>query len=164
MGRNKYRFMAGIAISSVMVLGACDRGDVVTEHVGDESPTPANTPEEADPAGGVDEPGGVTFGFTDFVVEAEFAEGEELYASYEEERDQVVAEYRNDLEGETFEGNEAWDELEPVIEGIEIDPETPDEEVIASVMDAFELGDNVTSLTISVTYEDGTDEEYELEE
>ncbi|WP_088009421.1 YusW family protein [Indiicoccus explosivorum] len=163
MGRNKYRIAAGIGFASILALGACDSGDEVTEHVGDELPTPAETPEEADPGGGVDEAGGVAFGFTDLEVEAVLAEGGDFYASYEEERDDVTAEYQNAAEEVDVEGNDAWDAIEPAIQELEIDPEMTDEEVLAAVAEAFGIDGAYESLSVSVTYEDGTEEEYEAE-
>lgn len=164
MKRNKSRLFIGITLSAALALGACGEEENVTEHVGDDLPTPAHTPDEADPAGGVDDPGGETFGFTEIEVEATYPTGEEFYVNYEEIKDQVDAEYVNGFEGVDEAGNDAWDEMEQAISTLEIDPEMPEAEVIEAVITAFELTEGFETLQVEVTYADGTDSDYEYTE
>lgn len=158
--------LATLLFSSALVLAACGDETEVEEPVSEEAPQEANEtnpPDEARTGGGITEEniGGGTFGFTDFDLDVDYPDQDDaVNISYEETRDQVDAEYENKLTDTDVEGNDAMDEIEPAFSGLELNSDTPDDEVISKVIEAFSLEDGFESFELEITYQDGTEKEY----
>jgi hypothetical protein len=164
MAYKKTALITSIVLSSSLALAACGDDTQVTEPVGDETVEEQPTaPEDASPEGGVDQDsiGGETFGFTEFELDVDYPDEDDVFdVSYEEDRDAVEAEYENKRTGQDLSGNDAMRELEPIFGGLDFDVDTPDDEVISQVVEAFEIEEGYSSLEIEVRFPDGTEKEY----
>ena len=52
------------------------------------------------------------------------------------------------------------DEIEPGLSQLELTTDTPDDEAISQVVEAFGIDSGYTEIEIEVRYPDGTDKEY----
>ncbi|TDL34350.1 hypothetical protein E2R51_01145 [Jeotgalibacillus sp. S-D1] len=77
------------------------------------------------------------------------------------EKDTVKALYEDQRNMLLLSGDEAYQEIEPVLSSLDINAETSDEEVIKRVMEDFEVEDGFQSIEIEITHEDGAEKEYE---
>ena len=168
MAYKKSSLLTSLLLSSTLILAACGGGEeeeVVTEPVGEQAQTeqPVST-DDASPGGGIGEDniGGEIYGFTEFNLNVEYPDQEDaMTVTYEEDRDQISAEYVNPMTDAELSGDDAMNEINRAFGQIDIDQETPDEEVISQVTEAFGIEDNYSSLEINVRYPDGNDKQYE---
>lgn len=166
MTGNKKNLLAPILFSSMLILGACGDDEQVTEPVNNENqeqPADAGGTENASPEGGLDQNsiGGKTFGFTELDVNVDFPDMDDMIElNYEEDRDKVEAEYKNKMTETDLSGNDAMDEIEPGLSQLELTTNTPDDEAISQVVEAFGIEDGFTEIEIEVRYPDGTEKEY----
>lgn len=169
MTRNKKMIFPALIMSTTLALAACGNDDEVTQPVTDDAPEETTAPEgesteDASPSGGVDNDavGGETFGFTELSVDVDMPdEDDAIDISYEEDRDQVEAEYENKIDGVDLSGDDAMNEIEPALSQLDITADTPDDEVISQVIEAFGIDPGYKKIEIEVTYPDGTDKDYE---
>lgn len=169
MIRNKKMMFTALVMSSTLALAACGSDDEVTQPVTDDAPTETEAPEEestedASPSGGVsnDEVGGETFGFTELSVDVDMPDEDDVIdISYEEDRDSVEAEYENKIEGVDLSGDDAMNEIQDALSQLDITAETPDDEVISQIVEAFGIDAGYKKIEVEVTYPDGTDKDYE---
>lgn len=152
---NKKNALASLLFSSVLLLAACGGDEQVTEPVNsDGQEQPADTENTSSEAG-------ETFGFTEFDVNADFPDMDDMIEiSYEEDLDKIEAEYKNKMTETNLSGNDAMDEIEPGLSQLELTPDTADDDVIAQVIDAFGIKEGFTEIEIEVKYPDGTEKEY----
>ncbi|TFD92476.1 YusW family protein [Jeotgalibacillus sp. R-1-5s-1] len=80
------------------------------------------------------------------------AEGETIEASFEDEQNMMM-----------LSGDDAFQEMQPVLSGFEFTVDTPDEEVIDAVIEGFEIEEGFQSIEIEIKFEDGTEKDYERE-
>lgn len=166
MTYKKSSLLTSLLLSSTLILAACGGGEEeVTEPVGEQAQTdqPVST-DDASPGGGIGEDniGGEIFGFTEFELNVDYPDQEDaVNVRYAEDRDEITAEYVNQTTDANLSGDDAMNEIEPAFGQINIDQETPDEEVISQVTEAFGIEDNYSSLEINVRYPDGSDKQYE---
>lgn len=167
MKNNKLIFPA-LIMSSALALAACGDDEEVTQPVTDEAseetPAPeAESTEDASPSGEAEGTAdGKTYGFTDLSVEVDMSDQDEaLDFSYEEERGQVEAEYENKTDGVVLTGDDAFNELEQGLSQLNLTPDTPDDEVIKQIVEAFGIDANFKKIEIEIDYADGSDKNYE---
>ncbi|MGO1057508.1 YusW family protein [Planococcus sp. FY231025] len=164
MAHKNSRLLPALIFSSVLVLGACGESDEVNEPVGNESQTePAPKTGEASPGGGTDEDsiGGETFGFTELSVEAGYPELDDAISiEYEEDRDNIFAEYKNRFTEDDLSGDEAMQQMEQSLQKLELTADTTDEEAITQIVEAFGLEEGYEYIEAEVRYPDGTEKEY----
>ncbi|MBT2569292.1 YusW family protein [Planococcus sp. ISL-110] len=155
---NKRNTLAPLLFSSVLLLAACGDDEQVTEPVnndGQEQPTDSEGTENTSPEASE------TFGFTEFEVNADFPDMDDMIEiNYEEDRDEIEAEYKNKMTETDLSGNDAMDEIEPGLSQLELTPDTADDDAIAQVIAAFGIEDDFTEIEIEVKYPDGTEKEY----
>lgn len=168
MATHKKMLFPVLIMSATLALAACGDDEEVTQPVTDEAPEETTLPEEestedASPSGGTEGTAdGETYGFTDLSVDVDMPEQDDaLDLSYEEERGQVEAEYENKIDGVDLSGDEAFNEMEQGLSQLDITPDTPDDEVISQVVEAFGIDSGFKKIEIEVDYADGSDKNYE---
>lgn len=168
MTKNKKLIFPALIMSSALALSACGDDEEVTQPVTDESaeetPAPeAESTEDASPSGGTEgTPDGETYGFTDLSVDVDMPDQDDaLDFSYEEERGQVEAEYENKIDGVDLTGDDAFNEMEQGLSQLNLTPDTPDDEVISQVVEAFGIDAGFKKIEIEIDYADGSDKNYE---
>ena len=148
--------MRVIAFALPLALAACGDDEEVTQPVTDDASEETSAPE----AEGTSD--GKTYGFTDLSVEVDMPDQDEaLDLSYEEERGQVEAEYENKIDGVDLTGDDAFNEMEQGLSQLNLTPDTPDDEVISQVVEAFGIDPGFKKIEIEVDYADGSDKNYE---
>ncbi|WP_227396663.1 YusW family protein [Jeotgalibacillus aurantiacus] len=80
------------------------------------------------------------------------AEGETIKASFEDEQNMMM-----------LSGDDAFQEMQPVLSSFEFTVDTPDEEVINAVIEGFEIEEGFQSIDVEIKFEDGTEKDYERE-
>lgn len=152
MSLRRNTLLIGLILSSAFVFGACggnededatadltnnDLSNDITD--GDPGEQPADTP-------------GHTYGFKRFelVVHSQNPD-DTLEILYEEKKDATDVEYMKKSSNQTILGSEAMDLLHPFLEALSIDEKTSDEEVIAEIIDSFQL-ENYDSIEATITY------------
>lgn len=164
---NKKNALASLLFSSALLLAACGEDEQVTQPVNNdnqEQSSDTGGTENASPEGGLDQEsvGGETFGFTEFDVNADFPDMDDMIEiSYEEDRDKIEAEYKNKMTNADLAGNDAMDEIEPGLSQLELTTDTADDDVIAQVIEAFGIENDFTEIEVEVRYPDGTEKEYQ---
>lgn len=156
---NKKNALASLLFSSALILGACGDDEQVTQPVNNDN---QEQPAETGNTDTTSSEFGETFGFTDFDFNVDFPDMDDMIEiSYEEDRDQIEAEYKNKMTDTDVSGNAAMDEIEPGFSQLELTAETPDADVIAQVIEAFGVEDGFTELEIEIRFPDGTEKEYQ---
>lgn len=168
MLKNKKFIFPALIMSSALALAACGDDEEVTQPVTDDASEETSAPEaesteDASPSGEAEGTSdGKTYGFTDLSVEVDMPDQDEaLDLSYEEERGQVEAEYENKIDGVDLTGDDAFNELEQGLSQLNLTPDTPDDEVIKQVVEAFGVDANFKKIEIEIDYADGSDKNYE---
>ena len=100
------------------------------------------------------------YSFREFDLEVVYDTNKEYEASYESEKNGVEASIEDDLKNERMKGNEAVDQLDPILKKLDIDANTSEEDVISKVVSAFDLDDNYQAINVDITFNDGTEKEY----
>ncbi|WP_159439934.1 YusW family protein [Bacillus sinesaloumensis] len=100
------------------------------------------------------------FNFTHFDLDVDYAENQEFDLDYENERDEMEVELKDDKGSNVLKGDGAFEEVRPKFEQLTFDKDTPDEEVISAVTKAFELEEDYQRFELEVKFLDGTEKEY----
>jgi hypothetical protein len=101
-----------------------------------------------------------TFNFTDFDLDVDYGNRESYEVEYEHEKEDTETKLEDDRNSIELEGQEAFDQLRPQLEKLSFDQNTSDDEVIAEVLQAFNIGDDYEEFELEVTFNDGTEKEY----
>ncbi|MGD7055197.1 YusW family protein [Sutcliffiella horikoshii] len=98
--------------------------------------------------------------FTKFDLEVEYEDGVNYEAEYEAEGN-GEAEIEDNINEVSLKGDEAYTELSPRLEQLKFDNSAEQQEVVAQVLEVFELKDDFKEFELEVTFEDGTVKKYE---
>lgn len=99
--------------------------------------------------------------FIHFDLDVEYAQDVDFSADYESERNGLEAEINDERTNRRLQGDEAFTELSPILEQLAFRENTSEEEVIAEVLDAFQLDDNFVEFELEVTFANGTRKKYQ---
>lgn len=103
--------------------------------------------------------------YTEFELEVEYNNDEEYEAQLELKSDgSVVASYEDDMNGVKKEGIQAFNDLYPLVEQLELTPSSNQEEEIRKVLSTFSLPDDYTDFSLELRFSDGTKHEFEVEQ
>lgn len=104
----------------------------------------------------------LTHNFAEFNLDIDYSPTEKYEASFEKDVDGLEASIEDQLNNQNFNGNEAYDKLNPILEKLTFDATTPNEQVIEEVLSAFGLNSNYIEFELDVLFTDGTQKEYRL--
>ncbi|KIL43799.1 YusW family protein [Jeotgalibacillus soli] len=152
------KWLAALIAASIVLTAACGNDDTVTET--ESAPDTANQDSEAvgTPTNSASDNTAVSYLEFDLDVDYE-GDNNDVDVSYESEEN-IEASYEDEREGINLTGNDAYSELEPILTGFDFTADTPDDEVVQVVMDAFSLEENYQSFELEVKYPDGTEKVY----
>lgn len=103
-------------------------------------------------------------GFAEFEVEIDYADDKEYEADIEKRANgDYKVEVEDELTNTFLKGQDAFDHLYPILQKLEINPDSTKEEVISTVLDAFGLEENYVEFEVDIVFSDGTKLEYEDE-
>ncbi|MCM3617157.1 YusW family protein [Sutcliffiella horikoshii] len=134
----------------------------------DLSAPPENAPAQNDGTGTEETNQGTTTGeegamghdFTKFDLEVEYENNVKYEAEYEAEGN-GEADIEDDLNDVSIKGDEAYAELSPLLEQLNIDSNSDDQDVMSQVLEVFGLQDDYKEFELEITFGDGTKKKYE---
>lgn len=150
----KTTIFASLMLSSSLVLGACQSdgestmdstnndmsNDIEDNQTGE---NPANLP-------------GGTYEFSKFELEVDYPDqAEALDVNYEEEKDSTDAEYKSIADNLDVESDDAMAQLRPLLEDLAIKEDMTDDEIIARIVETFEIEDDYTKLEAEIIFLNG---------
>ena len=98
--------------------------------------------------------------FTEFSLDVDYVNKENYDAIYEQENNKLESSIEDDRNQEKLDGNAAYEKLNPLLEKLTFDATTPEDQVIAEVLQVFNLDNNFTEFDLEVIFHDGTKTEY----
>lgn len=101
--------------------------------------------------------------YTDFELEVDYGADQEYEAEIEQskEKGEIKADLEDELSGKDFDGQEAFDEIFPLVEKLTISQETEKDDAIEQVLEVFDLDDDYEKFELEITFSDGTKIEFE---
>lgn len=173
-------FMVFSILLLAFLFAACGDDDDITETpgsdkedaaVGDKATDDdAGTPEEADDgtAEGTETNNGASlvtdsnYPFTSFDLEVDIEQDDDaVEVEYDIDEDETEISYKHEPKGIKLSGSEALNELDPIFSSFTFDKDTPKEDVINEVLEAFEIPENAVDVELEIEYNDGTEIEYD---
>ncbi|MGD7044192.1 YusW family protein [Jeotgalibacillus proteolyticus] len=144
---------------SVILISACAQEDETVEE-----PADAPSVEENEAAESESQDEVPTISYLEFDLEVDY-EGTEndLEVSYNADEN-VEAVYEDQRNALTLAGDDAYQEIEPVLSELDFTDQTSDEEIVQAVIEGFEVEEGYQSIEIEITFEDGTEKEIEQQE
>lgn len=105
--------------------------------------------------------GNSQYAFTSFELDVDIEQDDDaIEVDYDEESDETEASYEHKPNGINFYGDEAIEELDGIFRSFEFDENTPDEEVIQAVMEAFDIPDDAVEFDLEIEFANGVEKEY----
>lgn len=101
--------------------------------------------------------------FTSFDLEVDIENNDDaIDVDYEVDIDdnETEASYENKPENINLRGNEAMEELDNIFTSFQFDENTPDEEVINEVLQAFNIPEDAAKVDLEIEYGDNVEKEY----
>lgn len=96
--------------------------------------------------------------FYEIEIEVSYGKDKEYEVEIEQDKDRPIkAELEDELNNEFSKGREAFDVIYPKAERLSLSSDTPEQEVIDQVLQAFELPSGYTKLEIEIKFKDGTE-------
>src|SRR5690625_2134789 len=102
-----------------------------------------------------------TLDYTEFELEMKYEDDIEYEAEIKQSNNSIDADLEDELNGVDIKGEEAFNELFPMIEQLTIEQNTEKEAAISEVLDIFDLEDNYRKFELEITFNDGVKLEYE---
>ncbi|MFD6441804.1 YusW family protein [Peribacillus sp. NPDC060186] len=149
-----------VPFAAMLVLAGCgEDNDEVKNPPVEENKNQAETNSET----GTDNNEKLPFTFKDFQLEVDYAGNDNEYeAEYDAMGAQTEASIDDQLNKHEVHGDEAMEELTPILEKLTFTKDSSDDEVIQDVTKAFNLKDDYEEFDLEVTYDDGTKKEYKV--
>lgn len=169
--------IAGSVLATALLLGACGNNDTtpkkdtttesgtVTDEsanntgTGDSTGTTDSTVSDSDQAYMKEQMDKLTY--DEFELEVEYEKNQEYDIEIEQDNGKVEATVDDELTNTALKGKEAFDEIYPKLEKIDITETTTKEQAIQQALDAFGLKEDYVKFDIKVTMPDGQKMEYE---
>lgn len=104
-----------------------------------------------------------TLNFYEIEIEVEYMDGKEYEIEVEKEDEQPYEiKIKDDLNDIYLTGKQAFDELFPKIEQLQITNDSEQVNVIEQVLDIFDLPDNYTEFEIEIKFNDGSELDFDI--
>lgn len=99
--------------------------------------------------------------FRSFDLEADFeGTNDAVEVDYELDDDGTESSYEDKQQGIKLTGEEALNELDSIFSTFEFDKDTPDEDVLNTVFEAFNIPKDAQNVELDIDFNDGTEKEY----
>ncbi len=137
-----------------LLLFACGDNDEV------ENP-PQNATDE-DQQQGTENDTNTDYGFTEFDLDADYQDtNDALDVDYEHENnDKIEASYRDKAQEINLTGDAALEELDSIFSSFTFDENTPDEEILNTVTEAFNVPKDAKNIELDILFNGGMEKEY----
>ncbi|HWJ77987.1 MAG TPA: YusW family protein [Niallia sp.] len=102
------------------------------------------------------------YGFTKFDLDADYeGTNDALDVDYENEKnDNMEASYQDKSQDINLNGDEAIDKLDSIFSSLNFDENTPDDEVLNTITEAFNIPKDAKNVELEIQYSNGTEKEY----
>ncbi|KAB2330301.1 YusW family protein [Bacillus mesophilum] len=102
------------------------------------------------------------YNFTHFDLDADYQDmNDAVEVDYENEtNDQMEASYRDQSQDIDLNGDAAMEELDSIFSSFNFDENTPDEEVLTTVSEAFSIPEDAQNIELEIQFSGGTEKEY----
>ncbi|MBD8069456.1 YusW family protein [Bacillus sp. PS06] len=153
----KKRTLFTAVLLSCGLLAGCNGDDENVTDVPENAPVEQNTTTNQEDTTQTEDQ---AFNFTHFDLDVEYSGNQEYDVDYENERNGMEAEIKDERTNTQSKGDEAFATLQPIFENLTFDQLTTEDEVISEVMSAFNLGEDFEKFELEVRFSDGTQKEY----
>lgn len=101
--------------------------------------------------------------FQEFQLEVDYADDIEYQAEIEKESTGLIeAELEDETNNIKLKGLQAFDEIYPLVEKLDITKDSTEEEVVNQVVTAFDLAEDYTEIEVKIVLNDGTKIKHKL--
>ena len=102
------------------------------------------------------------YNFIKFDLEADYPDtNDALDVDFENEpNENMEASYRDQSQGIDLNGDEAMEELDNIFASFDFDETTANEEVLAAVIEGFNIPEEATNIELEIDFNNGTEKEY----
>ncbi|RKQ28174.1 YusW family protein [Oceanobacillus halophilus] len=102
------------------------------------------------------------YSFTNFELEADYTDtNDALDVEYEKEQNEKIeASYRDQSQEIDLHGDAAMEELDQLFSSFTFDEDTPDDEVLNTVIEAFNIPEDAKNIELEIQFNSGTEKEY----
>ncbi|WP_080843651.1 YusW family protein [Cytobacillus gottheilii] len=102
------------------------------------------------------------YNFTHFDLDADYQDhNDALEVDYENEtNDQMEASYQDHSQDIDLNGDAAIEELDSIFSSFNFDENTPDEEVLTTISEAFSIPEDAQNIELEIQFSGGTEKEY----
>ncbi|MFB1080461.1 YusW family protein [Jeotgalibacillus sp. JSM ZJ347] len=154
----KARYIISAAGLSLLLTACSEESETVEDPTPEETSDQSEEQPDTDQGAGPDDTG---IPFLSFEMDAEYEGNDnDFEISYDSENSEVEAVYENERDMMTMSGDDAYQEIQPVLSEFDFTIDTSDDEVIDSVIEGFEVEEEFQSIEIEIKYSDGTEKEY----
>ena len=152
--------MVSLILTSAFVFGACGSNEDEDATADVTNNDTSNDITDGDPGEQPADTSAHTYGFKRFelVVHSQNPD-DTLEILYEEKKDATDVEYRQESTNENKKGSYAMDILRPWLEALSIDEKTSEEEVIAEIIESFQI-ENYDTIEATITYLNNDTKQY----
>lgn len=152
----RYWKMIAAPAAAMLVLAGCGDDEEVKD-----PPVEYNEDQAGvDPGKSQDDGNKLSVTYKSFELDADYEGDKDYDAEYDTQGSQTEASLEDDLNNKNLKGDEAMNELQPMLEKLTFNKDDSDADVIKQVKEAFNLDENYTKLEIEVVFDDGTEKEY----
>lgn len=102
-------------------------------------------------------------GIAEFELEVEYAEGEYEAEIEKSSSDAYEAELEDELNNNNLKGDDAFNHIYDLVKNVDVNPDSNQAEVFEEFLNAFDLEDNYEEIEVEITFDDGSELEYEEE-
>lgn len=100
--------------------------------------------------------------YTEIEVEVDYGDDNEYEVEIEQdEGEEIESEMEDEVNDVFLDGEEAFNELYPMVKELSIDHNTGKDDAIQDVLDIFDLDDDYKEFELEITFDDGSEIEYE---
>ncbi|MEW9108532.1 MAG: YusW family protein [Cytobacillus gottheilii] len=150
----------GITLILSIVLAACGDNDEVENPPQNAAEDEQQQTEENNATNDNNDTTG--YNFTHFDLDADYQDmNDAVEVDYENEtNNQMEASYRDQSQDIDLNGAEAMEELDSIFSSFNFDENTPDEEVLTTVSEAFSIPEDAQNIELEIQFSGGTEKEY----
>lgn len=165
--------IAVLSISFVLLLGACgstdnnsdsnnnqpvsegmeDNNENVNSEANNQNEEALHGDEKADKMNDI--------GMSEFELEVEYTNGEYEAEIEKSSSGEYEAELEDELDNNNLKGDEAFNHIYDLVKKVDVNSDSSEKEVYDEFLNAFDLTDDYDEIEIEITFEDGSELEYE---
>ncbi|WP_164670994.1 YusW family protein [Virgibacillus doumboii] len=157
----KKLIMFTVIFASVFMITACGNDDENSKQNSDQQQSDMESQPVMNQTDMGDKMNQLDYTVYDFDV---LYDGTEFEGEIANEEGLIEAEFYNPFVDVTARGSDAFKEMFPVLQELELNPDMTDEEAVAESIAAFDLPEDFLKAELQVTFSDGVEKTYEVKQ